>query len=177
MSEGLVFLHLAPSALLSHVEWTISGISGNPTKINWVQNDSPLPTSRGVCTFSGPANSAETLASAFMNLKQLSFEILQHPGISAAGARWSFTPSLGIFHCATDGVGNLVVNENQLRIAMERAGSNAMKLQSEIRKLLGQAWDDELEPFRELVGGAEGDHGVVSAEAERVTYGQNIRPL
>lgn len=177
MSEGLVFLHLAPSALLTHVEWTISGISGNPTKINWVQNDSSTPSFRGMCSFSAPADSAETLASAFMNLKQLTFEIIRHPGPDCSGARWSFTPGLGMFHCQTDEVGNLVVNENQLRVAMERAGSNALKLQAEIRRLLGQAWDDELEPFRELVGGAEGNHGVVSAEAERVTYGQNIRPL
>lgn len=177
MAEGLVFLHLAPSALLTHVEWTISGISGNPTKINWVQNDSTTPSFRGVCAFSGPSDSAETLASAFMNLKQLTFEVIRHPDAVSSGARWCFTPALGIFHCATDEAGNLSVNENQLRTAMERAGTNALKLQAEIRKLLGQAWDDELEPFRELVGGAESNHGVVSAEAERVTYGQNIRPL
>jgi hypothetical protein len=177
MSEGLVFLHLAPSALLNHVEWTISGISGTPTKINWVQNDSPVPSFRGFCTLSGSADAAETLASAFMNLKQLSFEVIRHAGSDCQGARWSFSPGLGMFHCATDEAGNLVVNENQLRLAMEKAGSNALKLQAEIRRLLGQAWDDELEPYRELIGGTEGNHGVVSTEAERVAYGQNIRPL
>jgi hypothetical protein len=177
MSEGLVFLHLAPSALLTHVEWTISGISGNPTKINWVKNETSVPSFRGVCSFSGPADSAETLASAFMNLKQLSFEIIRHAGPDSTGARWSFTPGLGMFHCATDEAGNIVVNENQLRLAMEKAGPNALKLQAEIRRLLGQAWDDELEPYRELVGGAESNNGVVSAEAERVAYSQNIRPL
>jgi hypothetical protein len=177
MSEGLVFIHLAPSALLNHVEWTISGISGNPTKINWIPNESTIPSFRGVCKVSGSADWAETLASAFMNLKQLSFEVIRHAGAEGIGARWSFTPGLGMFHCATDQLGNLVVNENQLRLAMERAGSNALKLQAEIRKLLGQAWDDELEPFRELVGGTEGNHGVVPAEAERITYSQNVRPL
>ncbi|CAB4637102.1 unannotated protein [freshwater metagenome] len=111
-----------------------------------------------------------------MNLKQLTFEVIEHPGSQFSGARWSFTPSLGMFHSPTDDAGNLVVNENQLRFAMEKAGSNALKLQAEIRKLLGQAWDDELEPFRELVGGAEGNHGIMSAEAERVAYSQNIRP-
>jgi hypothetical protein len=177
MSEGLVFIHLAPSALLAHVEWTISGISGNPTKINWIQNDSTTPSFRGICQFTGLGDSAETLASAFMNLKQLTFEVIRHAGTDGIGARWSFSPGLGMFHCATDEAGNLVVNENQLRLAMERAGSNALKLQAEIRKLLGQAWDDELEPFRELVGGTEGNHGVVSAEAERIAYSQNVRPL
>jgi hypothetical protein len=64
-----------------------------------------------------------------------------------------------------------------LRLAMERSGSNALRIQAELRRLLGQVWDDELEPLRELIGGAEGNHGVVSAEAERVAYGQNLRPL
>jgi hypothetical protein len=177
MSEGMVFLHLVPGSLLAHVEWTISGISGNPTKIDWVQNESGVPTFRGLSAFSAPSDSAATLASAFMNLKQLTFEVIQHPSPESSGARWCFTPGLGMFHSATDEAGNLVVNENQLRLAMERAGSNALKLQAEIRKLLGQAWDDELEPYRELVGGAEGNHGVVSAEAERVANGQNVRPL
>ena len=177
MSEGMVFLHLVPGSLLAHVEWTISGISGNPTKIDWVQNESGVPTFRGLSAFSAPPDSAATLASAFMNLKQLTFEVIKHPSPESSGARWCFTPGLGMFHSATDEAGNLVVNENQLRLAMERAGSNALKLQAEIRKMLGQAWDDELEPFRELVGGAEGNHGVVSAEAERVANGQNVRPL
>jgi hypothetical protein len=177
MSQGLVFLHLVPGSLLAHVEWTISGISGNPTKINWVQNEAAVQSFRAVTGFSGAAGSAATLASAFLNLKQITFEVIKHPSPESSGARWCFTPALGMFHSATDDAGNLVVNENQLRLAMERAGSNALKVQAEIRKMLGQAWDDELEPFRELVGGAEGNHGVMSTEAERVTYGQNVRPL
>jgi hypothetical protein len=175
MSEGLVLMHRAPSALLTHVEWTISGITGNPTKINWIKEDSTGSIFHGSVAIDCSLNDCATLASAFMNLKQLSFEVIHQSELS--GARWSFTPSLGMFHCATDEAGNLVVGENQLRSSMEKAGANILKLQAELRKLLGQAWDDELEPYRELIGGAEGNHGVVSAEAERVSYGQNIRPL
>ncbi len=175
MSEGLVLIHRAPSALLTHVEWTISGITGNPTKINWIKEDSTGSIFHGSVAIDCTLNDCATLASAFMNLKQLSFEVIHQSELS--GARWSFTPSHGMFHCATDDAGNLVVGENQIRTSMEKAGSNILKLQAELRKLLGQAWDDELEPYRELVGGAEGNHGVVSTEAERVSYGQNIRPL
>lgn len=175
MSEGLVLIHRAPSVLLTHVEWTISGITGNPTKINWIKEDLTDSSFRGSVAIDCALNDCATLASAFMNLKQLSFEVIHQSELS--GARWSFTPSLGMFHCATDEAGNLVVGENQLRSSMEKAGSNILKLQAELRKLLGQAWDDELEPYRELIGGAEGNHGVVTAEAERVSYGQNIRPL
>lgn len=175
MSEGLVLIHRAPVALLTHVEWTISGISGIPTRINWIKDESSDSVFRGSAAVDCGLNDAATLASAFMNLKQLSFEVINQSEFS--GARWSFTPSLGMFHCETDAAGNLVVGENQLRASIEKAGSNILKLQAELRKLLGQAWDDELEPHRELIGGAESNHGVVSAEAERVSYGQNIRPL
>ena len=175
MSEGLVLVHRAPSSLLTHVEWTISGITGNPTKINWSKDDSINSGFRGSVVIDCSLNDSATLASAFMNLKQLSFEVIHQSELS--GARWSFTPSLGMFHCASDEAGNLVVGENQLRASIEKAGSNILKLQAELRKLLGQAWDDELEPYRELIGGAESNHGIVSAEAERVSYGQNIRPL
>ena len=175
MSEGLVLIHRAPSSLLTHVEWTISGISGNPSKINWIKDESSDSIFRGSAAVDCSLNDAATLASAFMNLKQLSFEVIHQSKFS--GARWSFTPSLGMFHCASDEAGNLVVGENQLRASIEKAGSNILKLQAELRKLLGQAWDDELEPYRELIGGAESNHGVVSAEAERISYGQNIRPL
>ena len=175
MSEGLVLIHLAPSALLTHVEWTISGISGNPTKINWVKDDSSQNSFRGSAVVACNLEAAAILSSAFMNLKQLSFEVIHQSEFS--GARWSFTPSLGMFHCATDAAGNLVVNENQLRAALDHAGSNILKLQAQLRKLLGQSWDDELEPYRELIGGTESHNGIVSAEAEGISYSQNVRPL
>ena len=175
MSDGLVLIHCAPSSLLTHVEWTISGISGNPIKLNWVADESKPTTFRSSVSIACSSEEAATLASAFMNLKQLTFEVIhQQPH---GGSRWSFTPALGMFSSSTDEVGNLVINENQIRHAMEKAGSNALKLQAELRKLLGQAWDDALENYRELIGGAESHHGVVTAEAERVSYGQNIRPL
>jgi len=175
MSDGLVLIHCAPSSLLTHVEWTLSGISGNPIKLNWVADDSKPTMFRSSVSIACSSEEAATLASAFMNLKQLSFEVIHQQ--SHGGSRWSFTPTLGMFSCSTDEAGNLVVNENQIRHSMEKAGSNALKLQAELRKLLGQAWDDELENYRELIGGAESNHGVVAAEAERVSYSQNIRPL
>jgi hypothetical protein len=177
MSEGTVFIYRAPAHLLSHIEWTLAGISGQPAVIRWVANDEPKTTFRSAVAFFGPLDAYATLASAFMNLKQLTFEVLMHPAAGRSGSRWSFTPELGMFHCATDEAGNIVVGENRIRLAMEVAGSNALKLQAELRKILGQAFDDELEPLRELVGGAESNHGVVSTEAERVAYSQNVRPL
>jgi hypothetical protein len=176
MSNGLLFIHHAPKALLSHIEWTVAGVSGTPIQIAWTAHPDPTLGFRGSCNFSGESEAGATLASAFMNLKQLSFEVVQYPSPSETGFRWCFTPRLGMFGCATDSAGNLLIGENQLRLAMETAGSNSLKLQAELRKLLGQAFDDELEAFRELVGGTEGNNGVVTSEAERIAYGQNVRP-
>jgi len=58
------------------------------------------------------------------------------------------TPDLGVFFAQTDTAGNLVIPEDRIRFAMESAGSDAFELHRELRLALGQAWDDELEPFR-----------------------------
>lgn len=177
MSSGLVLIHQAPSSLLPHIEWTIAGVSQDPSEMFWSESDQKPSTFRARASFRGASGSGAILAAAFMNLKQITFEVIQDADKSGTGSRWSFTPSLGMFHCTTDEAGNLLVNENQIRRAMEIAGSNALKLQAELRKLIGQAFDDELENYRELVGGAESNHGIVTAKAERVAYSQNVRPL
>ena len=48
----------------------------------------------------------------------------------------------------TDSAGNVVIPEDRVRYAMEIAGFDANELHRELRRALGQAWDDELEPFR-----------------------------
>jgi hypothetical protein len=179
MAKGLVFIHQAPAALIPHVEWTLAGISANPADIHWHKSVNVELSYWGVASYSGDRESGSTLASAFMNLKQLIFEITQERSASDPGYRWSFTPQLGMFQSSTDDAGNLLVSENQIRAAMERSGPNPLKLQRELRKLIGQSWDDELEQFRErvLVIGTEGNDGIVSAEAEGITNRQNIRSL
>jgi hypothetical protein len=77
----------------------------------------------------------------------------------------------------SDEAGNILVSENQLRFIVDSCGSNGLKLQAELRKVLGQAFDDELESYRELFVGSESNNSVVTAEAERVSYSQNVRPL
>lgn len=176
MASGLVFIHHVPSGLISHVEWTLAGVCGQSPEISWTFSKE---ANFGTASFEGSDEAGSILASAFMNLKQLVFEVIQYPNGPESGHRWSFTPELGMFHSATDAAGNLLFGENQIRVAMERGGQNPLRLQAELRRLLGQAWDDELEQYREreLVMRAEGNDGIVSTEAKRVANGQNIRPL
>jgi hypothetical protein len=132
---------------------------------------------RALALWDASEGAGAVLATSFMNLKQLSFEVIQQDSLDVAGYRWSYTPNLGMFSSATDEAGNILVSENQLRFIVDSCGSNGLKLQAEIRKALGQAFDDELESYRELFDGSESNNSVVTAEAERVSYSQNVRPL
>ena len=49
--------------------------------------------------------------------------------------------------------GNIVVPEDRIRAALEHA-ADPMRLRAELDLALGQAWDDELEPFRYAGAGA-----------------------
>jgi hypothetical protein len=80
--------------------------------------------------------------------EHLRYEVTEDPTPRSDGGRWLHTPSLGIHYAQTDAAGNVVVGEDRIRYAMEIAGSNTLELHRELRLALGQAWDDELEPFR-----------------------------
>jgi hypothetical protein len=45
-------------------------------------------------------------------------------------------------------MGNTLVNEVQLQSVLYGSGNNLLKTQAAIRKLLGTAWEDDLERFR-----------------------------
>jgi hypothetical protein len=87
------------------------------------------------------------------------FEVTEDPTPGVEGERYSSTPTLGVFR-ATIGInGDVLVGEERLRAALERAAAAARvgyredadpdaDLAEDIGRLLGQPWDDELEPFR-----------------------------
>jgi hypothetical protein len=96
----------------------------------------------------GPRGTGADLASALRGWEHLRYEVTEDAGLGTDGGRWMHTPDLGIFFAQTDTAGNMVVPEDRIRAAMESAGSDAFELHRELRLALGQAWDDELEPFR-----------------------------
>jgi hypothetical protein len=78
----------------------------------------------------------------------LRYEVTEDPSYGGDGGRWCHTPSLGIFHSQTDAAGNMVVNENILRRALETAGPNDSALSLALEGALGAPWDAELDVFR-----------------------------
>jgi hypothetical protein len=77
--------------------------------------------------------------------------------------RYSYTPDLGLFSAVTAANGDILVPETRLRAALTVAAASASgtiarsragALADELARLLGQPWDDELEPFRCAAEGA-----------------------
>lgn len=83
-----------------------------------------------------------------------SHEITEEASLGSDGSRWSHTPELGIFHATTDVTGNIMVSEDRIRYAYEHANGDPSAVYHELSLALGEAWDEELEPFRQAADGA-----------------------
>lgn len=145
-SQGMVFIHAAPRALLPHLEWAIGRILGGHRGVSWQHlRDNLFHAELG---WTGDEFTGSDLVSELLGWGSALFEITQDPSGLSDGLRWSYTPKLGLFQTQIDSAGNILVNEFQLKLALEESGSNAFELQRRMRLLLGAPWDEELENFR-----------------------------
>jgi len=149
IARGVIFVHASPRALCPHVEWAAGRALGAAVSFDWSAQPALRGTQRAEFYWEGPLGSGAALASALLGWEQLRFEITEDAGHGNDGSRWLHTPDLGIFHAQTDTVGNIVVPEDRIRSAIVAAGANGIELHRELRRALGQSWDDELEPFRQ----------------------------
>ena len=136
MAHGVVFIHATQSALVPHVEWGIAGVLGTRVDLEW----NPQPASPGSMrcefTWEGDAGTVED------------------PSPGYEGERFASTPILGLFRATTGVNGDILVGEDRLRAAVARAVAEDRDVVEEIERLLGQPWDEELEPFRWASDGA-----------------------
>ncbi|RNE62395.1 DUF3145 domain-containing protein [Cryobacterium tepidiphilum] len=147
-ARGVLYVHSAPAALCPHVEWATGRALGTAVNFDWARQPVLKGSQRAEFYWEGDRGTGAAIASALLGWEQLRFEVTEDAGLGADGGRWLHTPELGIFYAQTDTAGNIVIPEDRVRYAMEAAGTNALDLHRELRLVLGQAWDDELEPFR-----------------------------
>ena len=147
-SRGVLFVHSSPRALSPHVEWAVGTALGDAVNFDWQEQPVLKGSQRTEHYWEGPAGSGAAIASALQGWEHLRYEVTEDPSPGHDGARYMHTPDLGIFFAQTDCAGNLVIPEDRLRYALEVASGDASELQRELNIALGQAWDDELEPFR-----------------------------
>ena len=152
MSAGVLYVHSAPPALCPHVEWAVAAELGVRVSLTWTDQPASPGLLRAETGWRGRTGTAGRLAAALRGWTPLRYETTEEPSPGADGERYSVTPALGVFRATTSANGDLVVPEDRLRAALGSLSGPA--LSHEIDRLLGSAWDDELEPYRHAGAGA-----------------------
>jgi hypothetical protein len=153
-ARGVLFVHSAPRALCPHIEWAAGRALDRAVNFEWIEQPVLKGTQRAEFVWEGERGSGAKIASALRGWEHLRYEVTEEPSPGADGGRWMHTPDLGVYFAQTDSAGNTVIPEDRVRYAMEVSAGSAPELQRELRLALGQAWDDELEPFRHAGDGA-----------------------
>jgi len=151
---GVLQVHSAPPALCSHIEWAVAGTVGATVSMPWVSQPAAPGTVRAEVTWQGRPGTAGAITSALAGWNRLRFEVTEEASPGCDGVRYSYTPNLGIFSAVTSANGDVLVPENRLRAALTIAAAGTSVLDTELERLLGTAWDNELEPFRRASDGA-----------------------
>ncbi len=154
VTRGVIFIHSVPPAVQPHVEWAVASVLGYQPHFEWTKQPAHPKFNRSELSYMAGVGTAAKLASALRGWEHLRFEITEDPTPVSDGGRYSCTPGLGIFYAQTDLMGNVVVPENRIRAAFERAGDDTDELRRLLDVALGKAWDDELEPYRYAGAGA-----------------------
>ena len=153
-TRGVIYVHSAPSALCPHIEWALGGVLGHAVSLEWTPQPAQAGTYRAEFSWLGEAGTAASVVSALRGWNHLRFEITEEPTTTTEGSRYSYTPELGVFHAVTGLHGDILIPEDRLKAAVVKAALGDTSLMSEIDKLLGKPWDDELETFRYAGDGA-----------------------
>jgi hypothetical protein len=153
-TRGVLYVHSAPSALCPHIEWAVGGVLGSAVSLEWTPQPAQAGAYRAEFSWTGDAGTSAAVASALRGWNHLRFEITEEPTTGTEGARFSYTPDLGIFHAVTGVHGDIMIPEDRLKAAVVKAALGDTTLVVEVDKLLGKPWDDELETFRHAGDGA-----------------------
>jgi hypothetical protein len=156
--RGVLQVHSAPPALCSHVEWAVAGVIGVPVSLPWVNQAAAPGMVRAELDWQGSPGASAAITSALAGWSRLRFEVTEEASPGCDAVRYSYTPDLGIFSAVTMANGDILIPESRLRAAMTVVAATPVmagplpdrgsSLEDEIARLLGQPWDDELEPFR-----------------------------
>ena len=147
-TRGVLFVHSAPAALCPHVEWAVGAVFGTPVRVDWIPQPVERACYRTEYSWAGPTGTAARLASALKGWQRLRFEVTEEATSATEAGRYSYTPTLGIFHAITGIHGDILIPEDRIRHAVVAANLGGRDLRAALDDLLGKAWDDELEPFR-----------------------------
>ena len=153
-TRGVLYIHSAPSALCPHIEWAVGGVFGMPVRVDWIPQPIERACYRTEYSWTGPCGTAARLASALKGWQRIRFEVTEEATSGTEGERYSYTPTLGIFHAITGIHGDIMIPEDRIKHAIALSALGGKDLTDALYALLGRAWDEELEPFRYAGDGA-----------------------
>jgi hypothetical protein len=151
-TTGVVYLHASPAAVCPHVEWALSSTLNARAQLKWTAQPAMPGQLRAVTNWVGPVGTGARLASALRSWSVLRFEVTEDPSAGVDGQRFCHTPQLGLWSGAMSANGDIVVGEMRLRTLMSEGADT---LAAELDTVLGTAWDEALEPYRD--GGTAGE--------------------
>ncbi len=165
--RGVLQVHSAPPALCPHIEWAVAGVLNMRADLAWVSQPAAPGMLRAELNWQAQPGTSAAVTSALAGWNRLRFEVTEEASPGCDAMRYSYTPALGLFSAITMANGDILIPESRLRAAMtvaEAAASGVVcrprlgapgapadrvtSLEDELARLLGQPWDDELEPFR-----------------------------
>ncbi|HXZ72124.1 MAG TPA: DUF3145 family protein, partial [Streptosporangiaceae bacterium] len=142
------------------------GVLGVPVNLPWVNQPAAPGMMRAELSWQATPGTSGTITSALAGWNRLRFEVTEDASPGCDAVRYSYTPDLGVFSAVTSANGDILIPESRLRAVMAVAAATPVmaggsrpgapgphpdrgsSLEDEIARLLGQPWDDELEPFR-----------------------------
>ncbi len=145
VASGLVYIHASPAAVCPHVEWALSSTLNARANLKWSPQPALPGQLRAITNWVGPVGTGAALASALRSWTVLRFEVTEEPSEGVDGQRFCHTPSLGLWSGTMSANGDIMVGEMRLRSLMD-AGADT--LVAELDNVLGTAWDEALEPYR-----------------------------
>ena len=152
LTAGVLYVHSCPPALCPHVEWAVASVLGTRASLTWTEQPAGPGVLRAECGWRGRPGTAGRLAAALKGWTLLRYEVTEAASSGNDAERYSVTPALGVYRTATGSNGDVVVGEDRLRQLL--ATSTGPQLAHGLDGLLGSAWDEELEPYREAGEGA-----------------------
>ncbi|MFE3444185.1 DUF3145 domain-containing protein [Nocardia sp. NPDC059180] len=158
-TAGVVYIHSSPAALCPHIEWALASALGAPAKLRWTAQPAASGQLRATSDWVGPVGTAARLAQSLRSWPVLRFEVTEDPSEGVDGERYSFVPTLGLWHGSTSANGDVTLGEMRLRVMLHTAREldkySGYDLAAELDRALGTAWDADLEVYRCGSEGAE----------------------
>lgn len=149
---GYLLIHAVPVTVTPHLRWAVENVMKTAVTLNWQEQPARAGCQRAELCWSGQPGTAAQLSSALRTFDDIFFEVTERATQTTDAVRFMYTPSLGISAVGTDVLGNFTVTEDRVKYAFEQAEGSIETLYQEFSLMLGEPWDEQLEPFRVASG-------------------------